>query len=148
MEKNLILFGSKERVTALCCVAFEENVLCQVTFMCYVCVRNSCRSSTGGEGFDFLILCPKTGDDAVISPGVQQRSAHSDPRIGKTFLLSQHKVVKRRLMKVICYADGKAPCLKVTPYFSPFAVGRPLHALEPADKGLLLLFVALFQVVR
>lgn len=51
--KNLILFGLKKHITVLFCVAFEENVLCQVTFMCYVCVRNSCRSSARGEGFDF-----------------------------------------------------------------------------------------------
>lgn len=34
---NLILFGLKKHITALFCVAFEENVLCRVTFVCYVC---------------------------------------------------------------------------------------------------------------
>lgn len=50
-------------------------------------------------------------------------------------------------MKVICYADGMTPRLKITPYFSPFAVGRALQSSEPADSGLLLPFVALFQVL-
>lgn len=36
---------------------------------------------------------------------------------------------------------------KLTPYFSPFPVGRALQLLEPADSGLLLPFVALFQVL-
>lgn len=61
MEKHLVLFGVKKRVAALSCVAFEENVLCQVTFMCYVCVRNSCRSSTRGEGFYFWYCAPRLG---------------------------------------------------------------------------------------
>lgn len=47
-----------------------------------------------------------------------------------------------------CYAGGTTLCLKVTPYFSPFVVVRPLHALEPAGSGLLLPSVALFQVVH
>lgn len=43
--------------------------------------------------------------------------------LAKLSLLSQGKVVKRRLMKVVCCADGETPFWKITPYFSPFAVG-------------------------
>lgn len=62
----------KKRFTALICVVFEENVLCQVTFMCSVCVRNSRRnsrrSSARGRG---VWLRLKTWDSTVVSSDVR-----------------------------------------------------------------------------